>query len=630
MLDERTAELLSERLVDRIEETNAYILEQIGATIKRIGSLTPSKARQLQQILKYGGNYDNIVKKLADLTGMNVEDIKNIFEAVAKNNQEFAKQFYDYRGKKFVPYNKNSALKKQVMALAKITGKEYVNLSKSTAIGYTIRNQNGMQQFFDIEKIYKEVIDRAVMSVSQGKSSFDAEMRRIMKDLGASGLKTIDYKTGYSRRLDSTVRMNMQGALRDLSNTLQEQFGKEFDADGIEISVHLNPAEDHENVQGRQFSIEEYRKLQNGEMAKDYTGKIFTLDHDHKNGYRPISQMNCYHYEFSIVLGVNKPLYSEEQLQKILDDNEKGFEFEGKHYTNYEGTQLQRRIETEIRKLKDTQIIARASGDKNLVIQCQDKIRMLSNKYDELSKTSNLPTKLERLSVTGYKYMPYKKKAIIPKENTVRLNTNDNKFKIYNSNEEILTKYYDKYEKVFKNMDEETFTAFKKYTFDAYNDMNKLNMGINIDDNATKSYQEYLKVKMNLMDEEIKKHSFEENTTVFRATKFEFYNNYNEGDTIVNKTFDSTSLNKKIAEHFFPQKSFTYLDKGVKKGDGALLEIRCPKGTNGIYVGDYLNSYNEQEVILPRNTKYKIIKKTTEKIDEVDYEVNKIILEVIK
>ena len=39
-------------------------------------------------------------------------------------------------------------------------------------------------------------------------------------------------------------------------------------------------------------------------------------------------------------------------LKLLQEDNEKGFEFEGKHYSMYEGTQLQRGIEREIRKQK--------------------------------------------------------------------------------------------------------------------------------------------------------------------------------------------------------------------------------------------------------------------------------------
>ena len=57
MIDERLIDLLVERLVDRIEEGNSYTLQKIGESIKEIGALSPSKAQQLSQILKYGGNY---------------------------------------------------------------------------------------------------------------------------------------------------------------------------------------------------------------------------------------------------------------------------------------------------------------------------------------------------------------------------------------------------------------------------------------------------------------------------------------------------------------------------------------------------------------------------------------------
>ena len=67
------------------------------------------------------------------------------------------------------------------------------------------------------------------------------------------------------------------------------------------------------------------------------------------------------------------------------------------------GTQLQRRIELAIRKQKDTQILARASGDKELIEQSQNKIRLLINKYNDLCKTSGLLPKKQRMSVSGYR-----------------------------------------------------------------------------------------------------------------------------------------------------------------------------------------------------------------------------------
>ena len=157
--------------------------------------------------------------------------------------------------------------------------------------------------------------------------------------------------------------------------------------------MHEFPAPDH-LMQGRQFSNEEYKKLQNGENAKDYQGKIWSLDHNHDSSFRPISTMNCFHYIFSIVLGVSKPQYSNEELKKIIDDNEKGAELDGKHYTNYELTQIMRKLETKIREQKDLQIMARASDDKDLILQAQNKITQLTNKYKQVVKISGLPNQL--------------------------------------------------------------------------------------------------------------------------------------------------------------------------------------------------------------------------------------------
>jgi hypothetical protein len=405
MIDERLIDKLVERLVDRIEEGNAYTLQKIGESIKQIGTLSPSKAQQLAQILKYGGNFDKIVKKLAQITELNVKDIYEIFEEVAKSDYAFAKQFYDYKGVKYIPYEQNIALQRQVKALARLTAEQYVNFSNTLAF---TKRVNGKVVYTKLAKTYQNAIDKAVLSVAQGKSSFDEQMYSTIKELGSSGLKTVDYANGRSVRLDSSVRQHLKGALRNLHNETQAIFGEEFGSDGVEISVHQNPAPDHQEVQGRQFSKEEFAKFQNDQDAVDYTGKLFTKEHD-GHDRRSISQYNCYHYTFDIVLGVSEPNYSEKELEQILKDNEKGFILDGDHYTNYEGTQLQRKLETAIRQQKDIQIIAKASGNKQLVQESQKRITELTHKYKELSDVSGLPTKLDRLRVSDYKRTSVKK-----------------------------------------------------------------------------------------------------------------------------------------------------------------------------------------------------------------------------
>ena len=223
-------------MVTRIEETNTYILKKIGEAIKQISTLTPSQAYQIGQILKYGGTYNEIAKELARVSGKNVQDIYKIFEEVAKNNKQFAKQFYKYRGIDYIPYKKDIALQNMVKSLASITANMYRNIT--SVIGFV---QDGT--FKQLQQVYQDTIDKAILSISQGKQDFYSSMRQTLKELGGSGL--VQYESGRTRRLDSAVRMNILDGMRALSNETSRRFGKEYNADGIEISTHMHPAPDH-------------------------------------------------------------------------------------------------------------------------------------------------------------------------------------------------------------------------------------------------------------------------------------------------------------------------------------------------------------------------------------------------
>lgn len=401
MLSDEVTEKVVERLVNRIEEVNLYALKKMGNTIKEIGTINPSDVHELVEIMQYGGDYDKIVKKLAEVTELNVKDIYKIFDEVAKTDTQFAEKFYKYRNKKFIPYKDNEVLQRQVRQIAEITADTYRNITRNNVIGFKTRDANGKVIHKGLKETYQDVVDRAVMAISQGKDTYQGQVYSIMKELGTSGLTTVEYESGRSVRLDSAVRMQLRGAIRDLHTRTQEEIGKDINADGWEISVHGHPAPDHEDVQGRQFSIEEFNKFQNDELAVSYDGIEFPAEFNNRDR-RAIGQYNCYHYPFSIILGLDKPQYSDEQLKKIKEDNDKGFEFEGRHYTLYEGTQLQREIETEIRRQKDLQILGKTGGNEQLANEAQKKINQLTQKYYELHQASDLPTKLDRLRVEGY------------------------------------------------------------------------------------------------------------------------------------------------------------------------------------------------------------------------------------
>ena len=384
MLNSNQEEQLVQLLIDRINALNEDILEIIGNRIKEIGEMTPTQVHQINQMLMYNTDIKEIVEKLAEVSGMNVNDIYSLFEYSAKTNQDFARQFYRARGISYIPYAQNKVLKDQVRAIAEITAREYANISRTSAIGYTIKDLDGNITFKDISSVYKDTIDKAILNAGQGKTTYQQEMRNAIKQIGQSGLKTLDYESGRSVRLDSAIRQNTLEGLRTLTNQIQQQFGEEFGADGVEVSHHINSAPDHiDTVDGKQFSLNGDRVV-NGKLYKDFNTVNNSLD-------RQVSTLNCRHYIFSIVLGVNKPQYTDKQLEEDKKKNKQGFDFEGKHYSNYEGEQLQRLIERRIREQKDVQILAKSSGDKELTLQAQTKITQLTLKYKQLCNVSRQP-----------------------------------------------------------------------------------------------------------------------------------------------------------------------------------------------------------------------------------------------
>lgn len=407
MINEELQEQLVSVFEKRFQEYNTKVLEKLGNVIKQFKDLTPSQAYSLAQQLKYNTTVKDLLNELSKISGLSVKDLKSILEKVARENINFADVYYKSRGLETPIYEQNKALQRLVSSVYKVAGEEFKNIAKST--GFRLLDSNGNPLLLDINQTYNEVIDRCIVAISQGKETYQQSMRSTLKQLSASGVRKIEYESGYSRRLDTSIRQNILDSMRQVSNESQQLFGKEFDSDGVEVSVHEMPAPDHELVQGRQFSNEEFENFQNDRKATDYTGMVFEPEFE-GHDRRSISEYNCYHYIFSIVLGVSKPQYSDKQLKEIINNANKKTTFDGKKYTQYELTQLQRRIETAIREAKDTQILAKASDDKDLVLQSQTRITQLTTKYKQLCSVSDLPNKLStRASVPNYRRISKKK-----------------------------------------------------------------------------------------------------------------------------------------------------------------------------------------------------------------------------
>ena len=404
MLSEDAIQNLIKPIIDRQEKINEYVIKTICDRIKEIGSLTPSDAYKLGQLLKRGGDVRKINEEIARQTGLQVTDIKRIIREVAVDNYKDVRPFYDYRMLPYIPFTKNKPLMNVVKAIATQTANTYVNMAKAQA--FMIRDLKNPKKLIPtpIAQTYYSVIDEAVQAAQSGAIDYNTAVRRTVQQLAESGLRYVTYDTEsgrtYTQRMDTAVRRNVLDGIRAINQGVQDETGRQFGADGVEITVHDYPAKDHAPVQGHQFSNEEYAKLQGDAdvQFRDVDGMSF----DHFD--RHIGTLNCRHFTYSIIIGYANPNYSKKELQEILERNEQGYTLpNGKHMTMYECTQKQRQFETKIRKAKDGQIAATSVGDDELARKYQTKVSDLTKQYKAFSDACGLRLQPERIKVAGYR-----------------------------------------------------------------------------------------------------------------------------------------------------------------------------------------------------------------------------------
>lgn len=367
---------IPQAIARRMQDANTRILQRLGKDIARIGSLNNYRDAQLIAVKMTGESVEEITRELSKASGMTESDIEKLYDDAARYDYEFAEQFYLDRRQ--VPYKENKTLQRTVKAMTRAAQDDCYNLSHSYA--FALRDPDGRVRYTSLAAGYKEAIDKAVTAVKLGTTDYKAEMRRILKHYADSGVRVIDWESGYSQRIDTAVRRNIMDGLRQVKNETQKLIGQEFGADGYEISAHANPAPDHADIQGRQYSFADFEAL-------------------NESLERKIGTLNCYHTLRAIILGISRPVYSEEELQAFKRKSNELIEIDGKKYTRYECTQLQRKIETKIRKLKDRKELLKAAGDDVGVRECNRKIRLLKDKYNEVTQKAGLDAHYDRMSV---------------------------------------------------------------------------------------------------------------------------------------------------------------------------------------------------------------------------------------
>lgn len=375
---------LPDILAGRLQRANEYMLRKAGEHIKQIGTLLPGDLHRANELRRASIDVRDIEREIANATNKTISEIQYMLEQVGLNGYEAARALYEYRGIEYIPLSENKFMQRFIASVSERTSKSLWNLSQTTALQIW---KNGKTTPIVFAGGYKDIIDQAITNASLGVQDFNGAMRHSLRQLGESGLRVMEYESGYTRRLDSAVRMNLLEGIRQVNQGVQNQIGEEIGADGVEISAHGFCAPDHVDIQGKQLTKKEYEKWDNA----------------HAYPARQIGKLNCQHYIMHIIIGVSEPVHSPEELEALKKRNDEGITYEGKHYTGYEATQMQRQLESQIRAEKDKQILAAASGDNVLRREAQAKINLLTSKYRSFSNASGLRYKSNRTSITDFK-----------------------------------------------------------------------------------------------------------------------------------------------------------------------------------------------------------------------------------
>lgn len=360
------------KITDPITE---YLLRDISHRIAQAGELTSTAAYQIWRAQQLGISQRQIEKELRRLLKLSQKEIRRIMYQSAQSG--YSLDVSRFPQVQAVPFAQNESLQQIVSAAVKLAQDDFTNITQ------TIGMVDPFGNTLPLQDAYRSCTDFAFKQVITGAASYTEAVRQATRNLSDKRLRVIDYQSGVHTSLEAAVRRNIMGGLglmqEQISQTVYEQLG----CDGWEITAHANSAPDHEPIQGKQYPDEEYQRLNNALQ-------------------RRIGTLNCGHAAFPIILGVNSPQYTADELEKFREDNEKGVTVDGVHYTGYQATQMQRKLERAIRRQKYRIMVDEATGDQKKLDQDKTKLTILHQRYREFSKAAGLRTRYERTEVAGF------------------------------------------------------------------------------------------------------------------------------------------------------------------------------------------------------------------------------------
>ena len=291
---------------------------------------------------------------------------------------EAVEQLMQWAAEKTAPLENSESLRNIADAYVEVTRNEVISVLGELAAA----DVDG--RVYPIKDVYRRTMDYVFRQVSSGAKTPEEAVRRATLRLWQRGIRTIDRSDGRSFSVEYMAQRAIMSKMGEMTTAINEKHHNDGGYDGWEISAHSACAPDHESIQGRQYSDEEY-KILNSRLQ------------------RRIGTLSCKHIAWPIKLGVDKPQWTQEQLAELAQQNAQGITYEGRHYTQYEATQQQKALENSIRQCKDRIAAAQEQGElgSGELRSSRILLRQLKAEYERFSAAAGLPTAPERLQAAG-------------------------------------------------------------------------------------------------------------------------------------------------------------------------------------------------------------------------------------
>ena len=333
MLTADQLDVLPGPILELYERFHISILEDIA---RRVASqLYTSAAWQVQRTIEAGMLYEDLIRRIAELTGENERVLRQVFQKAGVTAMRFDDAVYKAAGLKPLPLNLSPQMGRILSIGLRKTAGLLHNLTMTTA-------QSGQELFIT-------ATDLAYMQVSTGAMDYATAVREAVKEMARKGLEVIYYESGHRDKVDVATRRAVLTGVSQTAGELTEARADEMGADLVQTSAHLGARnkgdvpENHEMWQGQVFT----RGLDpsNTEYQNFYE----------VTGYMTITGLygiNCRHSHYPFYKGISENAYKQAALDEYANAT---VTYNDKEMSYYDATQIQRKFEREIRKARREQ-----------------------------------------------------------------------------------------------------------------------------------------------------------------------------------------------------------------------------------------------------------------------------------